>query len=126
MNFIGNIIWIIFGGFATALEYFCAGLALCVTIIGIPFGLQLFKLGILALLPFGQKSVHGSSSAGAGCFFTLLNILWMFTGGLIIALTHLLFGILLSITIIGIPFGRQHFKLMSVAFTPFGRDIVSA
>jgi uncharacterized membrane protein YccF (DUF307 family) len=119
MKVLGNIIWIIFGGFATALEYFMGGLTLCCTIIGIPFGFQLFKLGLLALLPFGKET----RSSEGGCVTTLLNIIWLFTGGLVTALTHLFFGVLLAITIVGLPFAKQHFKLTKMALLPFGRTI---
>jgi uncharacterized membrane protein YccF (DUF307 family) len=122
MKILGNIIWLIFGGFAIFLEYILAGLALCVTIIGIPFGIQAFKLGILALWPFGQKIEY--MDYAPGCLSTVMNILWLIIGGIWIALTHLLFGILLSITIIGIPWGKQHFKMVSLALTPFGRRLV--
>ena len=122
MSFLGNLLWIIFGGLAVALEYIAAGITLCCTIIGIPFGIQMFKLGLMALVPFGQQAVTPPS--GTGCIYSIFNIIWMFTGGLVIALTHLFFGILLCITIIGIPFGKQHFKLMSLAFWPFGKTFV--
>ena len=123
MRFLGNIIWLIFGGFAIFLEYMAAGIALCIIIIGIPFGLQSFKLGILALWPFGQKIEYMDNAPG--CLSTVMNIIWFFIGGIWIALTHLFFGILLGITIIGIPWARQHFKMMSLAFTPFGRSVGS-
>lgn len=122
MNILGNIIWLICGGIMIAVEYFIAGLLLCCTIIGIPFGFQAMKLGVLALWPFGYRSVVVEN--GSGCLSTLMNIIWILIGGIWIALTHLFWGVLLCITIIGIPFGRQHFKLMSLAFTPFGRNIV--
>lgn len=122
MSCLGNILWIIFGGLAVALEYFAAGISLCCTIIGIPFGIQMFKLGLMSLFPFGQQTVEQPS--GAGCIFSIFNILWMFTGGLVIAFTHLIFGILLCITVVGIPFGLQHFKLMSLALWPFGKTLV--
>ncbi len=122
MRFLGNIIWLIFGGLLTAIEYFVASLVLMVTIIGIPFGIQTLKLGILALWPFGSE-VRETNSAG-GCLYTLMNILWIFTGGIWIALTHLGFGILLSITIIGLPFAIQHFKMARLALTPFGKEII--
>ena len=122
MKFLGNLIWLIFGGFAVAIEYFAAGLALMITIIGIPFGLQTMKLGVLALWPFGSD-VRRTEMAG-GCISTVMNLIWLIFFGIWIALTHLLFGILLSITIIGLPWGRQHFKLMHIAITPFGRTIV--
>jgi uncharacterized membrane protein YccF (DUF307 family) len=121
MSLIGNIIWLICGGLIVALEYFLSGLLLCATIIGIPFGIQCFKMGMLTLLPFGRevREVPGES----GCLSTIFNILWIFMGGIWIALTHLIFGILLAITIIGLPFAKQHFKLMRLSFTPFGKDI---
>ena len=122
MSCLGNILWIIFGGVLVALEYFAAGIILCSTIIGIPFGIQMFKLGLMSLVPFGQHAVEQPS--GTGCIYSIFNIIWMFTGGLVIAFTHLLFGVLLCITIIGIPFGKQHFKLMSLALWPFGKTIV--
>lgn len=122
MSFLGNILWIICGGLAVALEYFTAGIALCCTIIGIPFGVQMFKLGLMSLVPFGQHAVEQPS--GAGCIYSIFNIVWMFTGGLVIAFTHLIFGILLCITIVGFPFGVQHFKLMSLALWPFGKTLV--
>ena len=123
MNLIGNIIWLIFGGFVVFLEYMAAGLALCLTIIGITFGIQCFKIGIMTLFPFGQhvREVPGDS----GCLSTIFNIVWIFLGGIWIALTHLIFGILLAITIIGLPFAKQHFKLMSLSFAPFGKEIYS-
>lgn len=121
MNFIGNLIWIIFGGFIIFLEYVVSGLLLCVTIVGIPFGLQCFKIGVASLAPFGLKIENRPSGITGGCLTTVFNILWIFCGGIWIALTHLLFGLLFCITIIGIPFGRQHFKLMSLCFTPFGK-----
>lgn len=123
MNLIGNIIWLIFGGFVVFLEYMAAGLALCVTIVGIPFGIQCFKIGIMTLFPFGQhvREVPGDS----GCLSMVFNIIWIFLGGIWIAATHLIFGVLLAITIIGLPFAKQHFKLMSLSFTPFGKEIYS-
>lgn len=122
MKLIGNILWLLFGGIITALEYFTASLLLMLTIIGIPFGIQTFKLGYLALWPFGSE-VKETASAG-GCLYTFMNILWIVTGGIWIALTHLIFGILLAITIIGLPFALQHFKLAGLALTPFGKEIV--
>jgi uncharacterized membrane protein YccF (DUF307 family) len=124
MNLLGNILWLLLGGFVTALEYLICSLLLMFTIVGIPFGLQTLKFASLALWPFGRTVVTNSSPTG--CLFTFMNILWILLGGIWISLTHLLFGILLFITIIGIPFGRQHFKLATLALTPFGKDIVSS
>lgn len=122
MKILGNVIWLLLGGLVVAMEYMIAGVVLCLTIIGIPFGVQMFKLGIMALIPFGQHAVEASN--GAGCIYTIFNLLWMFTGGICIALTHLLFGIILCITLVGIPFGLQHFKLMRLAFWPFDKSVV--
>lgn len=122
MKILGNLIWLLFGGFAIFLEYMLAGLVLCITIIGIPFGIQSFKLGVLALWPFGQEIEY--MDYAPGCLSTVMNILWFFIGGVWIMLTHLFFGLLLTITIIGIPWGRQHFKMASLALTPFGRKLV--
>ena len=123
MKTIGNVIWVVFGGVFIAIEYLLGSVALMVTIIGIPFGLQSLKLAEVALWPFGKKVVRKESSSG--CLSFLMNVIWFFVGGVPIVLTHLLFGLLFYITIIGIPFGNQHFKLMSLALTPFGRTIVN-
>lgn len=123
MKIIGNLIWLIFGGFMIAIEYFISGLLLMLTIIGIPFGIQAMKLGMLALWPFGHRVEVGEESMG-GCLNLVMDIIWIVIGGFWIALTHLLFGILLCITIIGIPFGKQHFKFIRLAFSPFGKIIV--
>lgn len=122
MNILGNIIWLIFGGLATAIEYFISSVILIITIIGIPFGLQTMKLGLLALWPFGQDVRYRQTSSG--CLNTIMNILWLIIGGIWIFLTHIVFGAILFITIIGIPFARQHFKLAGLALTPFGYDVV--
>lgn len=122
MNTLGNLIWLIFGGIVVAIEYVVASILMMITIIGIPFGLQTLKLGVLALWPFGKTTVQRESTSG--CLYTLMNILWIILGGIWISLSHILFGLLLAITIIGIPFARQHFKLAMLALTPFGRDIV--
>jgi uncharacterized membrane protein YccF (DUF307 family) len=123
MNILGNLIWLIFGGIIIAIEYFIGSIILMVTIIGIPFGLETLKMGALAIWPFGRDTrVHPRAS---GCVYILMNVLWLICGGIWIALTHAMFGLLLCITIIGIPFGLQHFKLTAIALNPFGRDIVS-
>ena len=123
MRTLGNVIWIVFGGIFIAIEYVIASIGLMITIIGIPFGLQSLKLSEMALLPFDKKAV--SNKTTSGCLALIMNIIWFFIGGLPIALTHLFFGILFYITIIGIPFGNQHFKLMKLAFVPFGKVIIN-
>ncbi len=122
MSTLGNLIWLIFGGIVIAVEYVVSSLLLMATIIGIPFGVQTLKLAVLALWPFGKTTVQRRGTTG--CLYTLMNILWIVLGGIWISLSHILFGLLLAITIIGIPFARQHFKLASLALAPFGRDIV--
>jgi len=123
MRLLGNLIWLVFGGIIIAIEYFIGSIILMITIVGIPFGLQTLKMGALAIWPFGRDTrVHSRAS---GCLYILMNVLWLLTGGLWIALTHAVFGLILCITIIGIPFGLQHFKLTSIALSPFGRDLVN-
>lgn len=120
-NFLGNIIWLVFGGLFSAIGYVAGGVALCCTIVGIPFGLQCFKLAGVVLWPFGREIY--SSSSNTGCLSLLFNIIWLLCGGFWTAVNHLIFGILFCITIIGIPFGRQHFKLIEVSLMPFGKHI---
>ena len=122
MSVLGNIIWQVFGGFFIALEYLVSGFLLCCTIIGIPFGLQGFKIGLVALLPFSQTTVVEEGSRS--CLEIIMNVIWFFIGGIWIALSHLGWGLLFCITIVGIPFGIQHFKLMRVALFPFGRTVI--
>lgn len=123
MRFLGNLIWLIFGGFIIAIEYLVGSIILMITIVGIPFGIQTLKMSALAIWPFGRDTrVHERAS---GCLYILMNVIWLLCGGLWIAITHALFGLLLCITIIGIPFGLQHFKLTAIALNPFGRDIVN-
>ena len=121
MKLLGNIIWLVFGGLVVAIEYLVVSFLLIITIIGIPFGLQTLKMAGLALLPFGRNI--RSTNNSDGCLTTIFNVIWIFIGGIWISLTHLLFGIILAITIIGIPFAKQHFKLAALALTPFGREI---
>lgn len=122
MNVIGNIIWVLFGGFFISLGYLFGGLVLCLTIVGIPFGLKVMRLGLFALWPFGGEVVQGEKPMG--CLSLLLNVLWIIFGGIEVALSHLTMGIVFCITIIGIPFGMQHFKLMVLSLMPFGHEVV--
>jgi uncharacterized membrane protein YccF (DUF307 family) len=121
MKTIGNIIWVVFGGFLVFLEYLVSSLLLMITIIGIPFGIQTLKLAMLALWPFGSEVT--SKPESGGCLTILMNVIWILIGGIWICLTHLGLGVLFCITIVGIPFGMQHFKLAGLALTPFGKDI---
>jgi len=122
LNLIGNIIWIIFGGFLTCIEWILAGLIMCITIIGIPFGIQCFKLASFVIWPFGSEIRREKTGVGN----LILNLLWIFIGSWYIALSHLFIGLFFCITIIGIPFGMQHFKLAGLAFAPFGANIVKS
>ena len=121
MNILLNIIWVVFGGLMIAFEYAVSSVMMMITIIGIPFGLQSMKLAQLALWPFGTNV----EKAGwpSGCLAGIMNVIWWFLGGFVIALTHLAWGIVFCITIIGIPFGLEHFKLMRLALFPFGKAI---
>lgn len=121
MKTLGNIIWLICGGIITAIEYLISSIIMMITIIGIPFGLQTLKLARLALWPFGSTVTDGGNSGG--CLSVIMNVIWILVGGIWICLTHLGFGLLLCITIIGIPFGLQHFKMAALALTPFGKNI---
>ena len=112
-----------FGGFIIALEYLIASILLMITIVGIPFGIQVLKMADIALWPFGRDT--RTTQSASGCLPTFFNLLWILVGGFWIFLTHLILGLLCAITIIGIPFARQHFKLASLALTPFGREIYS-
>ena len=121
MKFLGNLVWLVLGGLLVALIYFLVGLVMCITIIGIPFGVQLFKLGGYALWPFGHELVNGPGQPG--CLSTVMNLLWILLGWWEIALIHLAFGLLLCITIVGIPWGLQHFKMAIGSIFPFGKEI---
>ena len=121
MKSLGNIIWLILGGLLIAIIYFAVGLLMCITIIGIPVGIQLFKLGGYALWPFGHELVNGPGEPG--CLSIVMNLIWILLGWWEIALIHLFFGLLLCVTIIGIPWGLQHFKMALNAIFPFGKTI---
>jgi len=119
MSLLGNLIWIVFGGLLTALGWLVAGLICCLTIVGIPFGIQCFKIAGLVLAPFGKRVEPGHF----GAMGLLGNILWILFLGWELALAHLAAGVVLCITIVGIPFGLQHFKLAMLAILPFGAYI---
>lgn len=121
MNVLLNLIWVIFGGLMIAIEYVVSSVAMIVTIVGIPFGLQTMKLAVVALWPFGTDIQDNPWPSG--CLAGIMNVIWWILGGLVIALTHLVWGLFFCITIIGIPFGLQHFKLMRLALFPFGTSV---
>lgn len=117
-----NLLWAVLGGgLVTALEYVLVGLVCCVTIVGIPFGFQCFKIAALALFPFGKDF---RSEGGATSF--LLNVLWFVFAGLWIFLSHLTLALALAVTIVGIPFAYQHLKLAMLALAPFGVKVTSS
>lgn len=121
MKFIGNILWLILGGILIAIYYWIIGLLFCITIVGIPFGVQLMKIGTFALWPFGHDVQSGPNDTG--CLSILMNVIWILVGGIEITMLHLTFGVLCCLTIIGIPFGIQHFKMALLALMPFGKEI---
>lgn len=121
MSFIGNLIWIVFGGLLMSLGYLLLGVVYCITIIGIPVGVQLFKMASLALMPFGRDVADRNGQMG--CWPMFLNVLWIVFGGIEMALSHAVLGLLFCVTVVGIPFGLQHFKLALLALVPFGKEI---
>jgi uncharacterized membrane protein YccF (DUF307 family) len=119
MSVFGNIIWLIFGGFLAGLGYIVGGIALCLTIAGIPFGIQTIKIGVATFAPFGREVREFENANSVGN--TIFNMIWIILFGWEIALAHLAHGLLLAITIVGLPFAKQHFKLIPLALLPFGR-----
>lgn len=120
MKTLGNILWVLFGGLMWAIVDFLTGILLCITIIGIPVGLQLFKFAKFVIWPFG-KTVQNVKPSG---FKSFLNVLWAILGGWEMALGYFLTGVLFCITIIGIPFGKQYFKMGKFILLPLGKDFV--
>ena len=119
MRLIGNILWIIFGGFISALGWLLTGCLWCITIIGIPVGLQCFKLASISLNPFGKEIRYEGEAVSF-----LLNVIWFLVSGWLLALGNFLLGLVLCITIVGIPFGKQFFKIAKLALRPFGAVVV--
>jgi uncharacterized membrane protein YccF (DUF307 family) len=122
MSLLGNIIWLICGGLISGIGYIVGGVALCLTIIGIPLGYQSIKIGIATFAPFGTVLVEHEDAHSP--LYLVLDVVWIFTFGWAIALHHLIWAVLLGITVIGIPFALQHLKLIPLALLPFGRDLV--
>ena len=121
MSLLGNLIWLIFGGLIAGLGYIIGGLLLCITIVGIPFGMQSIKIGIATLTPFGKEVVEGEHANSP--LRIVFNLIWIILFGWEIAIAHLVGALLLGITVIGIPFALQHIKLIPLALLPFGRDL---
>lgn len=121
MSLLGNILWLIFGGLIAGLGYILGGLLTCLTIIGIPFGIQAMKIGVATFAPFGKKIVELPDANSA--LRLILNVIWLVVVGWEIALAHAVSALVLAITIIGIPFAMQHLKLIPLALLPFGRTL---
>ncbi len=119
MGCLGNVLWFVFGGCLSGLGWCLSGVLWCITIVGIPVGMQCFKFAKLAFFPFGKEVVYGG---GAGSM--ILNVIWLLVSGIWLALGSLVTGCVLCITIVGIPFGLQHFKLAKLALMPFGSEVV--
>lgn len=118
MTLLGNIIWMVFGGIFTALYWFIAGCLFSITIIGIPLGRQAFKMASLTLAPFGKTIEYGGGAPSL-----IANIIWLVLAGLPMAVSYLLAGMFNCITIIGIPFGLQSFKMAKLSLLPFGARV---
>ena len=121
ISLLGNILWILLGGLPIAVGYFSTGIALCLTVIGIPFGLQNIKIGVFTLLPFGKEAIVLPQRSNL--LYIIFNIIWCLSAGIIIAFTHLCLALLCAITIVGIPFAMQHLKLVGLSLAPFGMTI---
>lgn len=121
MSLLGNILWLICGGLLSGLGYVAGGLLMCLTIVGIPFGVQSIKLGIATFAPFGKKIVESPDANGT--LEIILNVIWLIFFGWEIALAHLLSAGVTALTIIGIPFAVQHVKLIPIALLPLGRSL---
>lgn len=121
MRGLGNFLWFVFGGLFSGLGWIISGCLWCITIIGIPYGLQCFKFAELSFFPFGKEIVY---SSGAVDF--LVNAIWLFLNGWWMALGNLLIGCLWCVTIIGIPFGKQFFKIAKLSLAPFGAKVVES
>ena len=119
MSCIGNMIWLLLGGFVSGLCWAVAGGLWCLTVVGIPVGVQCFKFAKLSFLPFGKEIEY---SGGVASF--LLNIIWLIVSGIPLAVEHAVFGLIFAVTIIGIPFAKQHFKLAKLAIMPFGARVI--
>lgn len=120
MGFLGNLIWLIFGGFFSAISWFFIGILWCFTIIGLPIGMQCFKMAKISLAPFGKKiELDGKSGS------LILNVFWLIFGGVELAAAHAVWGLILCLTIVGCPFGKQFFKLAKLSLMPFGARVIS-
>ena len=119
---LGNILWFVFGGVFIGLGHILGGVGLCLSVIGIPFGIQAFKLGIASFAPFGKEVVERDRANSP--LRVIFNLLWLLLFGWEIVVAHVVLGVLLAFTLVGIPFALQHLKLVPLALIPFGRDLV--
>lgn len=119
LEVLGNVLWLIFGGLLAAIAFLLAGVLCCITVIGIPLGIQYFQFARLALSPFGYDVDYGSMGSGS----VILNVIWILLCGLELAVAFVIMGLVLCVTIIGIPFGLQMFKFAKLSLTPFGAKI---
>jgi uncharacterized membrane protein YccF (DUF307 family) len=122
MSLLGNVIWLVCGGLFSGLAHIVAGIGLCLTVIGIPFGYQEIKIGVATLTPFGCELVENADANSP--LWLVLNVVWLISFGWVIALHHLIWATLLALTVVGLPFALQHLKLLPLALLPFGRDLV--
>jgi uncharacterized membrane protein YccF (DUF307 family) len=120
MSLLGNLIWLIFGGLIVGLLYILGGALLCLTVVGIPFGMQAIRLGVATLAPFGKEVVP---SGRQGSLKTLFDVIWILLFGWEIAMAHLTAALIFAITIVGLPFAKQHFKLIPIALFPFSQEL---
>lgn len=118
MKFLGNVLWFIFGGVVSGLTWWIVGCLWCITIIGIPIGRQCFKIAGLSFFPFGKEVIYGGGAASL-----IANIFWLILTGIPMAIANAVWGCVLCVTIIGIPFGKQFFKLAKLSLMPFGATI---
>ncbi|MBQ8162365.1 MAG: YccF domain-containing protein [Clostridia bacterium] len=119
MRLIGNLIWFTFGGFLSGLGWMLSGILWCLSIVGIPFGRQCFKFASLAFSPFGKNVVYGGGTPSFLC-----NLIWLIFFGIEMAVVNAAVGFLWCVTIVGIPFGKQFFKLARLSLMPFGAMVV--
>ncbi len=124
MRLLGNLIWFVFGGFVTGLAWWVAALIAAITIVGIPFSIAAFRIGTFTFWPFGREIVDRPESEAGKLLVLVGNIVWILLGGIWLALGHLVFALLLAITVVGIPFALQHLKLARLSLTPYGKEIV--
>lgn len=121
MSALLNIIWLVFSGIWMAIAYVLFGALACITIVGIPFGIAAFRIANYALWPFGREIVRRADHGAAS---TIGNLVWFVLAGLWLAIGHAVSGVVLCLTIIGIPLGLANFKMIPVSLTPLGREIV--